>query len=193
MIKVPVGGKTGDLRRCMAMLRTDSLPKLVILEDEEERREAMIAEVGDLSEIQFFGNVTDFEIYVRANQEDIFAISLDHDLRLPKVRGKDPTPEERRQNEAFGNGVQACEKLVDIYGDDTLPKLIIHTNNPSRRFKMLSTLGVHVPGESTVESGQSSDGRIAVTVVSPYGSNAAWISKIWGPAIRSLFTPSNDD
>lgn len=175
------------------MLKSDPTPQIVILEDEEERRAAMTAEIGDLSQIQFFGSVADFETYVRENRDNIFAISLDHDLRLPKVRGKDPTSEEKKQNESFGNGVQACEKLIEIFKEAALPPLVIHTNNPSKRFKMLSALGVSVSGESTIERAKNGDGRIEVTVVSPFGTNASWIAKLWGPAVRDLFTPANDD
>lgn len=170
-----------------------SAPLIVVLEDNLERRAAMTEEVGDLANLQFFGGVPEFELFVRDNRDEISVISLDHDLILPQAEERMLTPDERLLSDQLGDGVMACEKLLDIFSKTTFPQLVVHTSNNGRRFKMLSILDVDVP-EDLQNGGNvlSRDGRRNVTVVFPY-NDVAWVEAVWGPTIRTMLTPANED
>jgi hypothetical protein len=168
-------------------------PLVVVLEDNLDRRSAMQAEVGDLADLQFFGGVPEFASFVQAHSNEVAAISLDHDLILPQAEERMLTPEERILSDQLGDGVLACQKLLDIFEGMNFPNIIVHTSNNGRRYKMLSTLDVVVPDDLT--NGQtvlSTDGRRNVTVVFPY-NDLSWVKDVWGPAMRKLFEPANDD
>lgn len=168
-------------------------PLVAILEDNLGRRAAMLEEVGELASLHFFGGVPEFESFVRENRDSIDAISLDHDLILPQAEERMLTPEERILSDQLGDGVLACKKLREIFGDLTIPNLVVHTSNNECRLEMLSTLGVTVPDDlpngGTINE---VDGYSSVAVVFPY-NDVAWVKEVWGPTMRKLFEPANDD
>ena len=137
--------------------------RIVILEDNEDRRKAMekvvAARFKDLMP-EFFVSAWDFIAHLEATGlDDVALISLDHDLEMiaePDGSLTDP-----------GDGVDAAEWLA---ARPPSAPLIVHTTNQFGGDKMMDLL----------ESAGWRAGRVF-----PYGG-VSWIRELWRVTVRDL-------
>lgn len=145
------------------MMSCDALC-LIILEDNEERREAMLGRLRDRLpqyEVIFAATAIECIDWLHRRWESVLAISLDHDLDLicgPAGTWLEP-----------GTGRQVADFLAER---SPVCPVVIHSTNVSAVEGM----------QEVLEAGGWPVERIA-----PYG-DVEWISEVWFPGLRSVMT-----
>lgn len=138
--------------------------KIAILEDNEERIQAMQCHLTDkfpFYESRFFRTADTAITWLRDHLDGIICLSLDHDLESPPGA---PDP---------GTGRDVVNFLAD-----TQPKfpVVIHSTNLHAAIAMDVLLGEH---------------GWSVSRISPYG-DLEWISEVWLPTVRTAILAQAD-
>jgi hypothetical protein len=144
--------------------------KIVILEDDKRRVEAMRDRLADRFyqfELEFFDSAAELEKYLEEHLSEVIALSLDHDLELKvDAAGKTYDP---------GTGREAAEYLAR---HEPVCSVIIHSTNHFGAIGMESVL-------------QEAGWRTCR--VTPF-DDLQWIDDSWFPAIRrAIVRPEERD